>query len=69
MTTCAPFDQGASPVTSWPFTWKSGRPHKIVLPAPNRSSLKEVIAQASNASEKWVRRAIFGRPVVPPVQK
>ena len=32
--------QGARPVTNWPFTWKSGRPQKMVLPGPKRPAQK-----------------------------
>ncbi|MNE82298.1 hypothetical protein D3C80_1790120 [compost metagenome] len=68
MITRSPWVQGISPVTSWPLTWNSGRPQKMTWPG-GRGCMLAAIAQALKTSEPWVRMAIFGRPVVPPVQK
>jgi hypothetical protein len=53
-------------VTNCPFTWNSGRPQRTVRGSPS-VSVKLDAAQASNTSLPWVRTAIFGDPVVPPV--
>jgi hypothetical protein len=55
-------------VTSWPLTWKSGNPQNTVL-LPWCDAVSCEALQESKISFSCVRTAIFGSPVVPPVQK
>jgi hypothetical protein len=50
------------------FTWNRGKPQRTVSGLPSVSVAFEM-AQQSNTSFRCVRTAIFGAPVVPPVQK
>ena len=68
--TCPPRLHGARPVPICALTWNSGKPQNIVRPGamqPSPSTAASWIAFA--VSVACVRTAIFGRPVVPPVQK
>jgi hypothetical protein len=67
--TCAPRENGSNPVTSTALTWNRGRPQKSVLPHAMPSPRTWATLHALATSFAWRRIAIFGVPVVPPVQK
>ena len=67
--TCAPRENGNSPVTSTALTWNMGRPQKSVLPRAMSSPRIWPTLQALATSFACRRIATFGVPVVPPVQK